>query len=59
MANNNCDNCAYWVKMGAGQDRYCSYLFKTDKIRPCPPGEGCTVKITRKVNRRKKKEVKV
>ena len=58
MAKNNCDDCWYWAKMGSGDGRYCSYLLRTDKMRPCPPGEGCTVKIPVKVNRRVKKEKK-
>ena len=38
-----CSGCAYlgWI---AGYIGYCSYMFKTDKRRPCPPGKGCTVK---------------
>ena len=29
-------------------DRCCNYIFDTQHRRPCPPGEGCTVKIERK-----------
>lgn len=32
-----------------------SNLIMTNKRRPCPPGEGCTVKIPRKVYRRRTK----
>lgn len=52
--SNYCDDCVYWAKLHEPY-RYCSYLLRTDKKRPCPPGEGCTVKVSRKVNRRKKK----
>lgn len=31
---------------------YCSYIFDTGKKRPCPPGEGCTVKLTLKKKRK-------
>ncbi len=56
MANSNCDNCFYWRMMNSGGHRFCAYMFITDKRRPCPPGEGCTVKVPRKVKRRKRKE---
>lgn len=51
---NNCDNCVYYAKMRSGSHRYCTFLFRTGHRRPCPPGEGCTVKVGRVVNRRKK-----
>lgn len=49
---NNCDDCFYY--RSANLDRYCAYIFVEHKRRPCPPGDECTVKIRRKVNRRKK-----
>lgn len=55
MANNFCDDCCYYKKTGSGAYRYCDYFFATNQRRPCPPGEGCTVKVGMKVNRRKKK----
>ena len=55
MAKAYCDDCVYYAKLGCGTMRCCNYFIKTDKRRPCPPGEGCTVKVGRKVNRRKKK----
>ena len=37
---NPCSGCKY--TFGAG---YCDYLGQTGQRRPCPPGEGCTVRI--------------
>lgn len=38
-----CFGCVY---MGVlqGSTPMCNYIFMEDKRRPCPPGEGCTVK---------------
>lgn len=52
---NYCDDCFYYRTITS--DRFCAYLLITDQRRPCPPGEGCTVKIKRSVKRRKSKEV--
>ena len=46
----HCLGCAYYTKIHDAI-RYCGYIFKEDKPRPCPPGKGCTVK---KVEWRKK-----
>ena len=43
----NCRDCVYSCKLAAGF-LVCEYLLITDKIRPCPPGKGCTVKIKQK-----------
>lgn len=56
MAKSNCDNCFYCGRLEGGALPYCKYYFMTNQRRPCPPGDGCTVKVGRKVNRRKKKE---
>lgn len=53
MAKYNCDDCFYWRKLNSGEQRYCAYMFITDRRRPCPPGDGCTVKIPIKVKWRK------
>lgn len=55
MANKFCDDCVYYVKLGCGSLRCCNCLIDTNHKRPCPPGAGCTVKISRKVYRRKRK----
>ena len=49
--NKNCRNCAYF---GGASDHVCScnYIFIEDRMRPCPPGKGCTVK--KKRSRRRK-----
>ena len=52
MAKNNCSDCFYYRKTCL--EKYCAYIFIEDKRRPCPPGDECTVKIARKVKRRKK-----
>lgn len=52
MATSNCDDCVYRVIVGGMAS--CDYLFRTGQRRPCPPGDECTVKVGRKVNRRKK-----
>ena len=56
MADKYCDNCHYYKNLASpGGLRCCHYLLMTDKKRPCEPGEGCTVKVAVKVNRRKGK----
>lgn len=40
---NNCATCFYHGKCGGMI--CCDYLFKTGQRRPCPPGDGCTVKV--------------
>ena len=38
-----CAGCLHFY--GAYKDnRCCNYILDTGKKRPCPPGEGCTVK---------------
>ena len=53
-----CNNCIYRA-MVTNYMGCCTYLLRTDKRRPCPPGKGCTVKVRMKVRRKKKKEEKV
>lgn len=38
----SCEGCAYAIKLGG--EWYCDYLSMTGRRRPCPPGEGCTVR---------------
>ena len=47
----NCIDC--WYRTRFGVDFACGYLLKTGQRRPCPAGDGCTVKIGRKVYHRK------
>ena len=42
-----CIGCKYYTKITDGV-RYCSYMFRTDNRRPCPPGKDCTVRVERK-----------
>lgn len=41
----NCKDCYYFKQVYSGTVRCCHYILIEDKMRPCPPGEGCTVKI--------------
>lgn len=53
-----CTGCVHFY--GAYENnRCCNYLFDTGKRRPCPPGEGCTVKyiITCKEDLRLRKAI--
>lgn len=44
----HCKGCIHLGKVASLP--CCNYIFDTGKCRPCPPGEGCTVKETRKRN---------
>lgn len=55
---NNCTTCFFHGKCGGMI--CCNYYFMTNLRRPCPPGDGCTVKVPyrkRAYPLRKKKEV--
>ena len=52
MKEKHCDDC--WFRGKVAGMPCCDYIFKTGHPRPCPPGEACTEKISRRVNRRKK-----
>ena len=55
VADLYCCNCAYYG--GHAEPAWtCNYIFIEDKMRPCPPGKGCTVKIKRKRAKRTKAE---
>ena len=54
--NNNavmrhCKGCVYRVTMMDGCF-ICDYYLKTKKRRPCPAGEGCTVRLDKPKKRR-------
>ena len=58
---NVCDSyCKGCIYVGKSQGLpCCRYVFVEDKLRPCPPGTGCTVKLTNKdVKRRNEEERK-
>ncbi len=42
----SCEGCAYAVLLSG--EWYCDYLLTTGHRRPCPPGEGCTVRVEEK-----------
>lgn len=47
VSNKACRGCRYFYGSFDNM-RCCNYLLETDKIRPCPPGEGRTVKEPKK-----------
>ena len=47
---NYCEGCIHYRGVYV-TDLCCNYYFDTDKRRPCPFGEGCTVKATKKNKR--------
>lgn len=51
---NNCATCHYHGKCDGRI--CCDYLLMTGKIRPCPAGKGCTVKIPKSSNKKKTNE---
>ena len=57
VCDNYCKGCIY---SGKSQGLpCCRYVFVEDKLRPCPAGTGCTVKLTNKdVKRRNDEERK-
>ena len=48
-----CDPCVYRKSFTGGWWPYCDYLCMTGKPRPCPAGDGCTVRVTRMVYRKR------
>ena len=48
-----CDACVYRKSITGGWSPYCDYLFMVGTIRPCPAGDGCTVRVTRRVYRKR------
>ena len=52
----HCIGCHYYA--GISDDiYYCSYFVKEDKLRPCPPGKDCTVRINRADYKPKEKKI--
>lgn len=49
----SCKGCIYVGELSGLP--CCNYLLQVGKIRPCPPGEGCTEWSSRKWEKRKKK----
>lgn len=48
-----CDACVYRKSITGGWSPYCDYLFMVGEPRPCPAGDGCTVRVTRRVYRKR------
>ena len=49
-----CSPCIYSTMVVGGCYKMCNYLLYTDQVRPCPPGEGCTVRVTSRAKRQRK-----
>lgn len=41
-----------FYRIKVGKEPCCGYFLMTNQARPCPPGDGCLVKVRRFVNRR-------
>lgn len=52
MENDYCSDCFYGVYLPSVKEFCCRYYLMTNERRPCPAGDGCTVKVCVK-NRRK------
>ena len=52
-----CDKCFFLKNFGGGENglRYCDFLCMTNKRRPCPAGDGCTVFVTRREHEKKER----
>ena len=48
-----CDACVYRKVFTGGWLPYCDYLCMVGERRPCPAGDGCTVRVTRRVYRKR------
>lgn len=50
-----CSGCRYWRALCSPNKRkVCHYLLDNGHKRPCRPGKECTVKDTRKIERKRK-----
>ncbi len=52
------ENCQDCILFGGNSEtcKTCNYIFIKDKMRPCPPGDECTVKIPKKKRSPQKKD---
>ena len=55
VCDNYCKGCIYLGKIN-GNAPCCQYVFMEDKLRPCPAGTGCTVRITNQEAKRRNDE---
>ena len=46
VCSKNCVNCRYFQKL-YDYCHCCNYFLATGERRPCPAGDGCTVKVTK------------
>lgn len=52
--NANCKDCFYYKRLHPDGSKICQYILVEGKMRPCDPGNGCTVKIPLNIYRRSK-----
>lgn len=50
-----CEKCIYKKSFSNGSLPYCDYYMMTGERRPCPAGDGCTVRITTREFRKQKR----
>ena len=43
-----CYKCRYSGQIHGGGNLFCAYILITKRCRPCPAGEGCTVRVVGK-----------
>ena len=55
LCTKNCDNCFFRKSFSGGAVPYCDYYCMTGIRRPCAAGDCCTVKVTRRVYRKKER----
>lgn len=48
-----CDGCSFRYMIGGAFVRCCNYYFVTNQRRPCPAGDGCTVRMARKEDQKR------
>lgn len=48
-----CDGCRFRYMIGGTFVRCCNYYFVTNQRRPCPAGDGCTVRMARKEDQKR------
>ena len=53
VCNRYCKGCVYNAELGSPKSGYCNYIFVERKRRPCPAGNGCTVRIKGRTRRAK------
>lgn len=58
VCDNYCSSCIYSTLVTGGYNKMCNYLLYTDQRRPCPPGQGCTVRVKSRAKQQRKAKKK-